>query len=115
VIIEMQTWRGGIQRNLMSSRAILQAAEAICPRIEEWNASSASVDAGGVEIIHAAQKLNSTGAKRSPEHSSPRPECCLQITGSKDTRGRAAHISAALARRERIVGYSAAVRWRSEL
>src|SRR5580658_10168211 len=88
----MQTRRGGIQRNLTSSRAILQAAEAICPRIQEWNAGSASFDAGGIEIVHAAQQLNSTEAQRSAEHSSSGPECCLQVTSSKDTRGRAAHI-----------------------
>jgi len=91
VIIEMQTRRAGIQRDLTSSRAILQTAEAICPRIQEWNAGSGSFDAGGIEIVHAAQKLNSTEANRSAEHSDSRPECCLQVTSSKDMRGRAAH------------------------
>src|ERR1700691_6345839 len=87
----MQTRRGGIQRDLTSSRAILRAAEAICPRIEEWNAGSASFDACRIEIVHAAQKLNSAEAKRSAEHSSRGPECCLQVTSSKDMRRRAAH------------------------
>ena len=91
MIIEMQTRRGGIQRDLTSSRAILQAAQAICPRIQEWNAGSASFDAGGIEVVHAAQKLNSTKAKRSSEHSSRGPECCLQVIRSKDKRGRAGH------------------------
>jgi hypothetical protein len=108
VIIEMQTRRGGIQRNLTSRGAILQAAEAICPRIQEWNAGRASFDAGRIEILDAAQKLNSTKAKRSAEHSSRGPECCLQVTNSKDMRGRAAHIPP----RERVVGHSEAiVRW----
>jgi hypothetical protein len=62
----------------------LQAAEAICPRIQKWNAGTASFDAGGIEIVHAAQKLNSTEAKRSAEHSSRGPECCLQVTSRKD-------------------------------
>src|ERR1700723_4003930 len=104
----MQTRRGGIQRNLTSSRAIVQTAEAICPRIQEWNAGSASFDAGRIEIVDAAQKLNSTEAKRGAEHSSRGPECCLQVTTSKDVRGRAAHIPP----RERFVGHSEAiVRW----
>ena len=108
LIIEMQTRRGGIQRNLTSSRAILQAAEAICPRIQEWNAGSASFDLGGIEIVDAAQKLNSTEAKRSAEHTGRGPECCLQVTNSKEMRRRAAHIRP----RERIVGHSEAiVRW----
>src|ERR1700733_11336707 len=88
----MQTRRGGIQRNLTSSRAIVQTAEAICPRIQEWNAGSASFDAGRIEIVDAAQKLNSTEAKRGAEHSSRGPKCCLQVTNSKDLRGRAAPI-----------------------
>ena len=113
VIIEMQTRRGGIQRNLTSSGAILQAAEAICPRIQEWNAGSASFDAGGIEIVDAAQKLNSAEAKRSADHSSRGPERCLQVTGSKDVRGCAAHIRSRPPGCERIVGDSEAiVRWR---
>ena len=112
VIIEMQTRRGGVQRNLTSSREILQAAEAICPRIQEWNAGSASFDAGRIEIVDAAQKLNSTKAKRGAEHSSRGPECCLQVTNRKDMRGRAAHIRPRPLGCERIVGYSEAiVRW----
>jgi hypothetical protein len=108
LIIEMQTRREGIQQNLTSCRAILQAAEAICPRIQEWNAGSASLDAGRIEILDAAQKLNSTEAKRSAEHSSRGPECCLRVTNSKDMRGRAAHIPPC----ERIVGHSEAIfRW----
>jgi hypothetical protein len=105
LIIEMQMRRGGIQRNLTSSRAILQAAESICPRIQEWNAGSASFDTGRIEIVDAAQKLNSSEAKRSAEHSSRWPERCLQLTNSKDMRGRAAHIRP----RERIVGHSQAI------
>src|SRR5580698_10811627 len=91
VIIEMQKRRPGIQRDLTSCRAIVQAAEAICPRIQEWNAGGASFDAGSIEIVHAAQKLNSTEAKRSAQHSSRGPECCLQVTSRKNMRGRAAH------------------------
>src|SRR5277367_2169075 len=106
LIIEMQTRRGGIQRNLTSSRAILQAAEAICPRIQEWNAGSASFDAGRIEIVDAAQKLNSTEAKRSAEHSSRGPECCLQVTNGKDMCGRAAHIRPRPLGCVRIVGHS---------
>src|ERR1700735_3932882 len=108
VIIEMQTRRGGIQRNLTSSRAIVQTAEAICPRIQEWNAGSASFDAGRIKIVDAAQKLNSTEAKRGAEHTSRGPECCLQVTNSKDVRGRAAHIRRRPLGCERIVGYSEA-------
>src|ERR1700740_2882902 len=94
----MQKRRGGIQRDLTSSRPILQAAEAICPRIQEWNAGSASFDAGGIEVVHAAQKLNSTETKRSAEHSSRGPECCLQVIRSKDMRGRAAPCGTFLSR-----------------
>src|ERR1700733_13711977 len=109
VIVEMQTRRGGIQRDLTSSRSILQAAEAICPRIQEWNAGSTSFDAGGIEIVHAAQNLNSTEAKRSAEHSSGGPECSLQVTRSKDMRGRAAHIRPRPLSYERIIGCSEAI------
>src|ERR1700683_1545383 len=116
VIIEMQTRRGGIQRDLTSSRAILRAAEAICPRIEEWNAGSASFDAGGIEIVHAAQKLNSTEAKSRAEHSSCGPECCLPVTGCKDLGGRAAHIRPRPLSCERITGYwEAIIRWHPAL
>src|SRR6202046_1755242 len=104
----MQTRRGGIQRDVTSSRSILQAAEAIRPRIQEWNAGSASFDAGGIEIIHATQKLNSTEAKERTDYPSRGPECCLQVTSRKDVRGRAAHVRPP-ARCERIVGYSEAV------
>src|ERR1700691_2307213 len=104
----MQTRRGGIQRNLTSSGAILQAAEAICPRIQEWNAGSDSFDAGPIQVLDAEQKLNSTKEKRSAEHSSRGPECCLQVTNSKDMRGRAAHMPPP----ERVVGHSETiVRW----
>src|ERR1700683_4929132 len=105
LIIEMQTRRGGIQRNLTSSGAILQAAEAICPRIQEWNAGSAAFDAGRIEIVDAAQKLNPTQAKRSAEHSSRGPERCLHVTDSKNMRGRAAHIRPRPRGCERIVGH----------
>src|SRR5277367_7059943 len=105
----MQTRRGGIQRDLTSSRAILQTAEAICPGIQEWNAGGASFDAGRIEIVDVAQKLNSTEAKRSAEHSSRGPECCLQVTSSKDLRRRNAHIRLHLLGCERVVGHSEAI------
>ncbi len=77
LIIEMQTRRGGIQRDLTSSREILQAAEAICPRIQEWNAGSASFDAGGIEIVDAAQKLNSTRSEEKRRAFQPRARMLL--------------------------------------
>lgn len=115
VIIEMQTWRGGIERDSTSSRAIVQAAKAIGPGIQTWNAGSASFNASGIEIVHAAQKFNSTKAKRRAKHPSCGPECCLQVTSRKDVRGRATHIySAARTCCGWIVDYSEGFRWYSK-
>jgi hypothetical protein len=80
VIVEMQERRERIEGNVMPGSAIIEASEAVGPRIEERDSGSASLGFGGFQIINAAEKFSTAMTQRNAQHARARPKLCVQVT-----------------------------------
>src|SRR5262245_49290973 len=79
MLVEVEQWRGRIEYYFAPGSAIARTGETVRPRVQKWDPCGAALPCGGLEVVHAPQKLDTSVPQRRAEHPTTWQEDRLEL------------------------------------
>src|SRR5262245_31248364 len=87
MLVEVEEWRRRIEHYLTPGSAIARTGETVRPGVQKRDPSGAALRCGGLEVVHAPQKLDTTVPQRRTEHPTTWQEDRLELAPDQGAGG----------------------------
>jgi len=87
MLVEVEEWRRRIEHYLTPGSAIARTGETVRPGVQKRDPSGATLRCGGLEVVHAPQKLDTSVPQRRTEHPTTWQEDRLELASEQSAGG----------------------------